>query len=32
MALGSNRGMGFLRVNDLELAQNGDFGLDFKVL
>ena len=28
VVLGSNTGMGFLRVNDLQLAQNGEFNLD----
>ena len=32
VVLGLDTGMGFLRVNDLQLAQNGEFGLDFKVL
>ena len=31
MALGSNTGMGFLRVNDLQLAQNGEFQFGFWV-
>ena len=31
MALGSNTGMGFLGVNDLQLAQNGEFVLDYGV-
>ena len=32
MALGSNTGIGFLRVNDLQLAQNGEFVLDYGML
>ena len=32
VVLRSNTGMGFLRVNDLQLAQNGEFNLDFGVL
>ena len=32
MALRSNSGMGFLRTNDLQLAQNGEFGLDYEIL
>ena len=32
MALGSNSGIGFLRTNDLQLAQNGEFVLDYGIL
>ena len=32
MALGSNTGMGFLRTNDLQLAQNSEFVLDYGIL
>ena len=32
MALGSNTGMGFLRTNDFQLAQNGEFILDYGIL
>ena len=32
MALGSNSGMGFLRTNVLQLAQNGEFVLDYEIL
>ena len=32
MALGSNSGMGFLHKNDLQLAQNGEFLLDYEIL
>ena len=32
MALGSNTGMGFLRTNALQLAQNGEFVLDYEIL
>ena len=32
MALGSYTGMGFLRTNDLKLAQNGEFVLDYGIL
>ena len=31
MALGSNTGMGFLRVGNQQLIQNGDFILDFRL-
>ena len=32
MALGSNSGMSFFRTNDLQLAQNGEFVLDYGIL
>ena len=32
MALGLNTEMGFLRENDLQLAQNGEFVLDYGIL
>ena len=32
MAQGSNSGMGFLRTNDLQFAQNGEFVLDYGIL
>ena len=32
MALGSNTGMLFLRANDLQLARNGEFVLDYGIL
>ena len=32
MALGSNSRMSFLHTNDLQLAQNGEFVLDYGIL
>ena len=32
MAIGSNSRMGFLRTNDLQLAQNGELVLDYGIL
>ena len=32
MALGSNTEMSFLHTNDLQLAQNGEFDLDYGIL